>query len=120
MLIIDDIYGNQNWRKQVPVRRLTIGVNYGEKYGDYKEDEFVNRLIAGVLPNGEGIVIFEPDLDEGTEVLFMLRDSKKMIESAKQNSVKLMKQIKTDRKKPVFGLYIDCAGRAASFGSTWP
>lgn len=116
--IINEIYGNQNWLKQLPVKRLTIGVNYGDKYGEYQEGEYVNRLITGVLPEGKGIVIFEPDLDVGTEILFMLRDSKQMMESTRQNSAKLMAQIKADGRKPVFGLYIDCAGRTAGFSET--
>jgi hypothetical protein len=116
--LIDDMYGNQDWRRQVPVKRLSIGVNHGEKFGEYNEKEYVNRLIAGVLPEGAGIVIFEPDLGPGTEILFMLRDSKKIIESARKNSAELMARIKTDGKKPVFGLYIDCAGRTASYSDT--
>ena len=116
--IIDDKYGNQDWRKQVPVKRLSIGVNHGEKYEEYQEGNYVNRLITGTMPDGEGIVLFEPDLEEGTEILFMLRDSKKMIESARVNSVELMEEIKADGRKPVLGLYIDCAGRSASFSNT--
>lgn len=111
--IIDDQYGNKDWRNQVPVGRLTIGVNYGEKFGDFKEENFVNRLITGVLPNGEGVVIFEPDLKEGTNILFMLRNNKMMIESARKNSAELLAEIIANGEKPVFGLYIDCAGRAA-------
>jgi len=46
---------------------------------------------------------------------FMLRDTAKMIESAKKNSAELMEQIKADGAKPLFGMYIDCAGRAATY-----
>ncbi|MGD2150604.1 MAG: FIST N-terminal domain-containing protein [Desulfobacterales bacterium] len=111
--MIDDQYGNKDWRSQVPVERLTIGVNYGEKFGNLKEKNFVNRLITGVLPNGEGIVLFEPDLKEGSKIMFMLRNNKMMIESAKKNSSELLEKIIANGEKPVFGLYIDCAGRAA-------
>lgn len=111
--MIDDQYGNKDWRSQVPVERLTIGVNYGEKFGDIKEENFVNRLITGVLPNGEGIVLFEPDLKEGSKIMFMLRNNKMMIDSAKKNSSELLEKIITNGEKPIFGLYIDCAGRAA-------
>jgi len=111
--MIDDQYGNMEWRNQVPVGRLTIGVNHGEKFGDLKEENFVNRLISGVLPDGKGIVLFEPDLKVGTEILFMLRNNKMMIESARKNSSELMEEIIANGEKPVFGLYIDCAGRTA-------
>ena len=116
--LIDDQYGNTDWRNQVPVGRMTIGVNHGEKYGDFKEENFVNRLITGVPPNGEGIVIFEPDLKEGTEILFMLRNNKMMIESARKNSAGLLEKIISNGEKPVFGLYIDCAGRTAKASDT--
>jgi len=65
------------------------------------------------LPNEAGVVIFEPDLDEGTEFLFMLRNNKTMIESVRKNSAELMEEIVKNGEKPVFGLYIDCAGRTA-------
>jgi hypothetical protein len=111
--MIDDQYGNKDWRNQIPVGRLTIGVNHGEKFGDFKEENFVNRLISGVLPDGKGIVLFEPDLKEGTNILFMLRNNKMMIDSARKNSSELLTEIIANGEKPVFGLYIDCAGRTA-------
>jgi hypothetical protein len=116
--MIDAMYGNQHWRKQRPVNRLTIGVNHGEKYGVFKEGYFVNRLIAGVLPNSKGVVLFEPDLEEGTEILFMLRNGGQMIDSARRNSADLMEQVIADGRQPVFGLYIDCAGRTAQVSHT--
>ena len=84
--MIDAIYGNQEWRTQVPVKRLSLGLNLGEKYEDFQESQYVNRLISGVLPGGEGIVIFEPDLEKDMEIQFMLRDADEMIESARKNS----------------------------------
>lgn len=116
--LIDDMYGNQDWQHQRPVRRLTVGVNLGERFGEFNESEYVNRLITGVLPEGRGIAIFEPDLANGTEIQFMLRDSDKMIESARKNSKELVQAVGRRGTKPVLGLYIDCAGRTASFSDT--
>jgi small ligand-binding sensory domain FIST len=116
--MIDELYGDRHWREQRPVKRLTIGVNLGDKFGAYREGNYVNRLIMGVLPAGEGIVIFEPDLSNGTEILFMLRDSEKMLESVRENSTSLLETVAADGKRPAFALYIDCAGRAASFSET--
>ena len=116
--IIDDIYGNQSWRNQSPVQLLSLGVNYGKRHGISDEANYVNRLITGVLPDGDGIGIFEPDFEEGIEIQFMLRDTRKMIESAKTNSAELMEQIEADGRKAVFGLYIDCAGRTANYSNT--
>ena len=116
--IIDDIYGNQSWRNQHPVQLLSLGVNYGKRHGIPDEANYVNRLITGVLPDGDGIGIFEPDFEEGIEIQFMLRDTREMIESAKTNSAELMEQIEEDGRKAVFGLYIDCAGRTANYSNT--
>ena len=114
---IDESYGDQSWREQHPLSLLTIGVNYGERF-QYQEDKYVNRLITGILPDGGGIGIFEPDLEQGMEIQFMLRDGNMMIESARNNSESLMKNINDDGKMPVFGLYINCAGRAAEQSNT--
>ena len=115
--IIDESYGYQNWREQHPLNLLTIGVNYGERF-QYQENKYVNRLITGILPDGSGIGIFEPDLEQGMEVQFMFRDGNMMIESARNNSESLMKKITDDGKIPVFGLYFDCGGRAAEHSNT--
>jgi len=115
--MIDDLYGNQDWRHRYPVDLLTIGVNYGKKFEEPEEAMYVNRLITGALPDGSGISIFEPDLEYGSEIQFMLRDSSRMIDSARENASELMDQIKADGKKAAFGLYIDCAGRAAGFSN---
>ncbi|WP_372683614.1 FIST N-terminal domain-containing protein [Desulfosarcina sp.] len=116
--IIDEIYGNQEWQKQMPLKRLAIGINQGNPFEDFKEENYVNRLITGVLPDKDGIMIFEPDLAVGSRIQFMLRDSQEMILSARNNTEKLMSKILADQKRPVFGLYIDCAGRTAALSDT--
>lgn len=116
--MIDMLYGDQSWRSQLPVRRLALGVNYGEKFGDFQEDLVVARLIVGVVPGGDGVVLFEPDLEPGTEIQFMLRDGQTMIESAQRNASRLMQQIADAGHMPRLALYIDCAGRAANVSDT--
>jgi hypothetical protein len=117
--VINEMYGNDDWQKQLPVKRLSLGVNHGEKFDpDFFEGDYVNRLIVGVLPDKSGIVIFEPDFEVGTEIQFMLRDSQKMIESARNNSQSLIRKIQEKGKKPVWGFYIDCAGRTALFSES--
>ena len=101
--MIDEFYGNQRWRHRHPVDLLTIGINYGRRFEEPEEANYVNRLITGALPDGKGIAIFEPDLETGTEIQFMLRDSARMIESARRNSLELMEQIKADGKKAILG-----------------
>lgn len=116
--VIDDLYGTRDWRKGHPVDLLTIGRYEGEPYAGTEEDLYVNRLITGVLPDGEGIALFEPDITEGDEILFMIRDPGMMIASARSQSRALMEEITTAGGRPVFGLYIDCAGRSAFYSQT--
>jgi len=116
--ILDSIYGHQRWQNEHPVQLISIGVNYGERYGIPKEADYVNRIITGALPDGKSVGLFEPDLEEGAEFQFMLRDTGKMIRSARENAESLMQQIASERKKLAFGLYIDCAGRSAQVSNT--
>lgn len=116
--MIDQLYGHRQWRKATPVDLLTIGIYQGEKFSGKDEDRYVNRLITGALPDAEGICLFEPDVEEGAEIQFMVRDGLKMIESARRNSSALMEQIQSENKKAVFGLYISCAGRTAAYSNT--
>jgi len=116
--IIDDLFGNHKWREQHPVDYLTIGVNCGEKYAEPEEGKYVNRLITGIAPGGKGIGLFEPDLEQGMEIQFMLRDTEKMLDSAKTNTLALVRRIQKDGRRPLFGLYIDCAGRTKTYSNT--
>jgi len=117
--IINEIYGNENWQKQVPLKRLTIGINLGEKFSvEYHEDQFINRLILAILPDKSGIIIFESDVEVGDEVLFMLRNTETMFDSARNNTKQLIESLKDQGKEPQWGFYIDCAGRSAHFSET--
>ena len=116
--VIDEVYGGRSWRQQHPVNLITLGVNCGAKFDVPRESNYINRLITGVLPNDCGIGLFEPDLQQGAEVQFMLRDPEKMIESARHNSMDLIEQVLSDGRKPVCGIYIDCAGRSMAASQT--
>jgi len=116
--VINTLYGNEEWQRQRPLKRLAIGVNHGEKYGSFIEEDYVNRLIMGVLPDRDGIVIFEPDLKAGAQIQFMFRDAQDMYRSVREKTTKLLSKIEASGKKPCFGLYIDCAGRCAALSDT--
>jgi small ligand-binding sensory domain FIST len=115
---IDDVYGSREWRTQRPVSRLALGVPLGERHRLAGEDGYVNRLITGVLPDGKAIGLFEPDLEDGAEVLFMLRDPALMIESARRGSEAAVARMRREGGRPRFALYVDCAGRAAAVSKT--
>ncbi len=116
--MINEMFGDDQWQGDRPLDFLTIGVHCGEKYTVYRENDYVNRLIAGVVPDKSGVIMFEPDLVEGDEVQFMVRDAERMVESARMNSKLLVDTIMSESKEPLLALYIDCAGRAKDYSNT--
>jgi len=113
--VINNLLGNKNWQKRLPLLLVTLGVNYGEKYSPYSEKNYVNRLIVGIIPEKKAIVLFEADFKKGTEFQFMRRSAELMEESAEKGSKEALKYLKKNSQEPFFALYIDCAGRTAGF-----
>ncbi|WP_369796924.1 FIST N-terminal domain-containing protein [Arsukibacterium sp. MJ3] len=110
--VIDRAFGNSTWRDQAPVRELCFGIPVRPALAG-SENDFSNRLISGILPNAEGVILFEPDMHEGLQVQLMLRDPLLTRVSARASTSALLQQIKHDGKQPLFALYMDCAGRIA-------
>jgi hypothetical protein len=89
----------------------TLGEKYGDPFADYDENAYVNRLILLADRASGSITLFEPDFRLGTKVQIMARDNALMLESVRQGTESLRN--KTRGKQTLFGLYIDCAGRAS-------
>jgi len=113
--VIDNLLGNQDWQKRLPLLLVTLGVNCGEKYAPYNEKNYLNRLIVGIIPEKKAIVLFEADFENGTEFQFMRRNSELMEESAEKGSQEALAYLQKNNQEPFFALYIDCAGRTAGF-----
>ncbi len=116
--MINDLFDSEEWQEERPLDYLTIGVHCGEKYQGYRENQYVNRLILGVIPDRSGVMMFESDLKEGDEIQFMVRDAGRMVESARSNSHLLVNMMEKDGCIPLLALYIDCAGRAQGYSNT--
>lgn len=93
---------------------VTLGINKGDKYGEFKEEEYANRLCMSVDKERGGLVMFEPDLEEGSEVQLMRRSID--FQYIGQRAQKLLDGL--GERKPLFALYIDCAGRASAYCGT--
>lgn len=91
---------------------LILGINKGDKWGEFDENSYVSRLCFAVDKEREGLVMFEPDMVEGTEFQIMYRSMNLGYMAPKME--KLFDGL--EGREPVFALYIDCAGRAAGFG----
>jgi len=90
---------------------VTLGVNRGEKYGEFKENEFANRLTLAVDEEHNALIMFEPDLVIGTEVQLMRRNLEPdYVGKAIQEEMKKIANL-----NPIFSFYINCGGRARPF-----
>jgi hypothetical protein len=113
--VIENIIGtgaSRDWQQYSLL--ITLGANYGsDPYGDFHEDEYVNRLIAGVNPENGSLVLFESDFAPGDRVQVMRRSNEKMLSSARTVSNELLSSL--DGAQPFLGVYVDCAGRTSGF-----
>lgn len=109
---VQDIMGpnaDRSW-EEYPLF-LTLGVNRGDKWGDYNEDDYANRLCMGIDQDRKGLVMFEPDLVPGTEVQLMRRSVD--FSYIRKKAEAMAERLKG--RKPFFALYIDCMGRASAY-----
>ncbi len=89
----------------------TLGEKHGDPFAAYDENSYVNRLILMADRARGSITLFEPDFERGTKVQIMARDNALMLDSVRQGAAAIVS--KTRGSNTLFGLYIDCAGRAS-------
>ncbi len=110
--VIDELFGPVH---KVPWNEfpffVTLGLNRGEKFGEFNEADYANRLCLAIDTDKKALIMFEPDLKAGDEVQLMHRSIN--LEYI-QTGIDLLKN-KTGRKKPLFYFYINCGGRAKPF-----
>lgn len=93
---------------------ITLGINHGDKFGEFDEDQYANRLCMAIDKERRGLVMFGDDLKPGTEVQLMRRSID--FEYIGRRAQTLFERIGT--RKPFLGVYIDCAGRAGAYCGT--
>ncbi|WP_396637463.1 FIST signal transduction protein [Maribacter sp. R77961] len=108
--VVDELLGpNHGIAVKDFAMNLTLGVNRGDKFGEFKEHDYANRLTLAVDEPNKALVMFEPDLTSGTEVQLMRRS----LDSNYVSSV--INNLKEKSNKPSFAFYINCGGRAMPF-----
>ena len=90
---------------------LIFGINRGDKWGEFDERIYANRLCLAIDREKNGIVMFEPDMVEGTSFQIMHRSLDLGYMAPKIESV----FARLKGRRPAFAFYIDCAGRAAGY-----
>jgi hypothetical protein len=116
LLIIEELLGPKRFKEWLDFPFFVIlGQNKGDKFAEFREENYANRLIAGVDQERKGLIMFEPDLAEGMEVQLMRR-SFSDFEYVRERSKEALKRVK--KRNPFFCLYIDCGGRASAYSGT--
>ncbi len=91
---------------------LILGINHGKANEKYDEKKYASRLCQGIDKDKRAIIMFEPDMVEGTNFQIMHR---RIELDYILPSIKGLLDSLEDRE-PFFALYINCAGRAAGLG----
>lgn len=86
---------------------ITLGVNRGEKYGPFREEDYVNRMVLGIDEESGAIALFEGDLREGDDFQFMRRSIETDMISVQAEQ--LLDSL--EGREPLFAFYISCLGR---------
>ena len=90
---------------------LMFGINHGERWGEYDGTSYASRLCLAIDPERGAIIMFEPDMTEGTEFQLMFRSLE--LDDMQPRVDSLFERL--DGREPVFALYFDCAGRCAGY-----
>lgn len=93
---------------------ITLGVNKGDKFGEFREEDYANRLCMAVDREQGALIMFEPNLKAGSEVQLMRRSFD--FDYIRRRAEDLYQRI--GARRSFFALYIDCAGRASEFCGT--
>jgi len=86
---------------------LTLGVNHGDLYGQFREEDYVICVCRGVDTERRRLVMYNDDLVEGTQVQLMRRHID--FDDVRARTRQLVERL--DGRKPVLALYADCWAR---------
>lgn len=90
---------------------VTLGANRGDKFGEFREEDYANRMVMAVDRERRALIMFEPNLKTGSEVQLMRRSIE--FEYIRRRAEILYQRI--GARRPFLAVYFDCAGRAAAF-----
>ena len=95
---------------------ITLGINHGDRFGEPRDEDYAVRLCMDIDQERGGLVMFGDDMQEGVEVQVMRRTLD--LGYVEGRARELLARV--GDRRPILGLYIDCAGRAASYcGTEW-
>ncbi len=121
--LLDRLTGDRQWRHlqhkasgaPLPVTRLALARPLDADPG---EQQLVTRLMTGLLPDDNGVMLFEADLTKGQQVMLMRRDPALMLQSARDNTERLLAEIASAGQRGRLALYFDCGGRMSAISGS--
>ncbi|CAN5303264.1 hypothetical protein BH10BAC4_BH10BAC4_07610 [soil metagenome] len=90
---------------------VTLGRNKGDKYGEPKREDYVNRMCLAVDKEKKALVMTNPDFKAGDDVQIMHINIDFDYLHQEMDALK----IATGNEKLLYYFYIDCIGRAKPF-----
>jgi hypothetical protein len=90
---------------------VMLGVNHGDPWAPYEEENYSNCLCLKADVKRQQLIMFEPELVDGTRFQLMSRNHDPRAIARKVDD--LFKRIGDET--PFFALYINCAGRAGAY-----
>jgi len=94
---------------------VVLGINRGEKFGDYIPENYLNRVPIRIEQERRGLVTIERDLKEGDQFQLMRRNFSDFA-YLQERCETILNTVK--HKKPFLALYLDCSGRASAYSDT--
>lgn len=83
---------------------LIFGINHGSNPNEYQEENYANRLCFAIDKNRNGIIMFEPDMVEGTKFQIMARSLN--LDYMPPKIEKLFTEVEAQNREIVLALYL--------------
>ena len=108
--VISELLGGANDPSEFAFH-VMLGVNHGDPWAPYEEENYSNCLCLKADVKRQQLIMFEPELVDGTRFQLMSRNHDPRAIARKVDD--LFKRIGDET--PFFALYINCAGRAGAY-----
>ena len=106
--VIEELVG-----PELPPLSVTLGVNHGDRFGDFREDDYAIHLCVAVDRARRALVV-DHQLAPGMAVQLMRRHLD--FADIRRRADELVGRVRG--RKAFLALYIDCAGRASVYAGT--
>jgi hypothetical protein len=111
--VIEELFGPDLRWENYPLA-VTLGVNKGDKFADFREEDYANYLCMAVDRERRALVMSDTYLRPGMQCQLMRRH---MDFAEIRGRAQALVDSLRDRR-PFLALYIDCAGRASTYVGT--